>query len=184
MSGTYCVHISEKQVQKLPKDIKDIISNNKLDNTALDTIFSSISTNNSGLSVDNIIENSPNLIRDEISKYLKDSNIQMVLKENKIEVDNNEKVNYLPVEKNLSKWTREDVENDPETLYIFTDNIDRDSGKTLINPNSRYAKKYGKNKHYPTRTQAVIRGLDNAMPISTQHWYHEGSYFSSNFVPR
>lgn len=72
-------------------------------------------------------------------------------------------------------WTRSEVEKDTNSLYIFTDNTDRDSGSGLIDPNSRYAQKYGQGKHYPTRTQAVIRGLDNAMPISTQHWYHPGA---------
>lgn len=73
------------------------------------------------------------------------------------------------------EWTRTKVEHDPTTLYIFTDNTDRDSGSRKIDPNSRYAQKYGKDKHHPTETQAVIRGLDNAMPISTQRWYHEGA---------
>lgn len=72
-------------------------------------------------------------------------------------------------------WTRSEVENDAESLYIFTDNTDRDSGRRLIDPNSKYAQKYGTNKHYPTMTQAVIRGLDNAMPISTQRYYHDGA---------
>lgn len=69
-------------------------------------------------------------------------------------------------------YTRQAVENDRKTLYIFTDNTDRDSGSKLVDPNSEYAKKYGKDKHYPTVTQATIRGLDNAMPLSTQHWYN------------
>lgn len=69
-------------------------------------------------------------------------------------------------------YTRQAVENDRKTLYIFTDNTDRDSGSKLIDPNSEYAKKYGKDKHYPTVTQATIRGLDNAMPLSTQRWYN------------
>ena len=73
------------------------------------------------------------------------------------------------------KWTRNEVAKDSKNLYIFTDNTDRDSGKRLIDPKSKYAKKYGKDKHYPTMTQAVIRGLDNAMPISTQRFYHEGA---------
>lgn len=85
-----------------------------------------------------------------------------------------EKKSTLVVEYN-NNWTREDVANDSTSLYIFTDNTDRDSGSGKINPNSKYAAKYGKNKHYPSRTQAVIRGLDNAMPISTQRWYHEGA---------
>ena len=72
-------------------------------------------------------------------------------------------------------WDRSAVEKDKETLYIFTDNTDRDSGSGEIDPNSKYAQKYGKDKHYPKQTAAVIRGLDNAMPISTQRWYHEGA---------
>lgn len=72
-------------------------------------------------------------------------------------------------------WDRIAVEKDVETLYIFTDNTDRDSGKELIDSNSKYAQKYGKDRHYPKQTSAVIRGLDNAMPISTQRWYHEGA---------
>ena len=72
-------------------------------------------------------------------------------------------------------WGRSAVEKDTETLYIFTDNTDRDSGSSEIDPNSKYAQKYGKNKHYPKVTAAVIRGLDNAMPISTQRWYHDGA---------
>ena len=72
-------------------------------------------------------------------------------------------------------WDRSVVEKDKETLYIFTDNTDRDSGSGKIDPNSKYAQKYGKDKHYPKQTAAVIRGLDNAMPISTQRWYHEGA---------
>ena len=70
-------------------------------------------------------------------------------------------------------WDRKDAEEDKDSLYIFTDNTDRDSGKLVIDPNSKYAKKYGKNKHYPTVTSAVLRGLDNSMPISTQRWYHK-----------
>ena len=72
-------------------------------------------------------------------------------------------------------WTRKEVENQKDKLFIFTDNTDRDSGSNLIDPNSEYAQKYGKDKHYPTQTQAVIRGLNNAMSISTQRWYHEGA---------
>lgn len=72
-------------------------------------------------------------------------------------------------------WTRSEVENQKDKLFIFTDNTDRTSGSTLIDPDSEYAQKYGKDKRYPTQTQAVIRGLNNAMPISTQRWYHEGA---------
>lgn len=80
-----------------------------------------------------------------------------------------------PIEPFGGTWTRRDAQKDPTSLYIFTDNTDRDSGKTLIDPMSKYAQRYGQNKHFPTMTQAVLRGLDNAMPISTQRWYHDGA---------
>lgn len=78
------------------------------------------------------------------------------------------------IEQHIGNWSRAEVEQHPNYLYIFTDNTDRDSGSQPVDPNSRYASKYGQNKHYPKVTQAVIRGLDNAMPLSTQHWYHSG----------
>lgn len=80
----------------------------------------------------------------------------------------------IKIEQHVGDWSRKEVENHPDYLYIFTDNTDRDSGHEVIDPNSKYAKKYGQGKHYPKVTQAVIRGLDNAMPLSTQHWYHYG----------
>lgn len=72
-------------------------------------------------------------------------------------------------------WTRQAVANDPGTLYIFTDNTDRNSGSGVIHADSWYSKKYGAGHHFPTVTAAVIRGLDNARPISTQRWYHNGA---------
>lgn len=79
------------------------------------------------------------------------------------------------IESHEGNWTRGEAARDPESLYIFTDNTDRDSGKGLIDPMSKYSQKYGRGKHFPTMTQAVLRGLDNAMPLSTQRWYHEGA---------
>jgi hypothetical protein len=38
--------------------------------------------------------------------------------------------------------------------------------------NILYGQKYGEGKHYPSMTTALIRGLDNAYPITTQHWYN------------
>lgn len=72
-------------------------------------------------------------------------------------------------------WSRDEVSSDTETLYIFTDNTDRDSGRREIPSDSWYAQRYGEGHHYPTMTSAVIRGLDNARPISTQRWYHVGA---------
>ena len=69
-------------------------------------------------------------------------------------------------------WTRESVEKDPETLYIFTDNTDRDSGSGEVPADSWYAQKYGQGHHYPNATTARIRGLNNARPISTVKWFY------------
>ena len=78
-----------------------------------------------------------------------------------------------------SFYNRDAVEKDVKTMYIFTDNTDRDSGKGDIPDESWYAAKYGNGKHYPRVTSALIRGLNNAYPITTQRWYnkeHKGIY--------
>lgn len=69
-------------------------------------------------------------------------------------------------------YIRKNVSEDVTSMYIFTDNTDRDSGKSLIPNASWYSQKYGEGKHYPSMTSALIRGLDNAYPITTQHWYN------------
>lgn len=76
-----------------------------------------------------------------------------------------------------NNWTREIAEKDTKTLYVFTDNTDRTSGNKRINPGTAYAKKHGTSQvmNYPTTTSAVIRGLDNAYPISTQKTYSPGN---------
>lgn len=79
------------------------------------------------------------------------------------------------VQKHKGNWSRQEAENNPDILYVFTDNTDRDSGSGIINDDSWYSRKYGKGKHYPGATAAVVRGLDNARPISTQRWYHQGA---------
>lgn len=73
----------------------------------------------------------------------------------------------IPVESN---WFRPDVQNDKDYLYLFTDNLNRTSGTHKIPEYTSYFKKFSKGKLdlcYPWRTQAVIRGLDNAAPITT-----------------
>ena len=84
-------------------------------------------------------------------------------------------INILPFK---GEWTREQVAKDTKNLYIFTDNTDRDSGKRVIDRGSRYYQTFGDGQHdlhYPSVTAALIRGLDNAMPVSTQRWYHDGA---------
>lgn len=77
------------------------------------------------------------------------------------------------IERATSPYIRENVEKDTENMYIFTDNTDRDSGRGTISSDSWYAKKYGEGKHYPKMTSAVIRGLENAYPITTQRYYND-----------
>ena len=67
----------------------------------------------------------------------------------------------------VQHFTRASVENDSKSLYLFTDNATRTSGATPIPSDTWYAEKYGVNKNYPGTTQAVIRGLKNAFPITT-----------------
>ena len=69
------------------------------------------------------------------------------------------------------KYSRQSVEDDPKTLYIFTDNVDRTSGQAPVDPSSWYAVKYGNSDTqlmYPLTSSAQIRGLSNAFPISTK----------------
>lgn len=83
------------------------------------------------------------------------------------------------IERTDKFYNRIEVAEDTKSLYIFTDNTDRDSGKTEIPEESWYTMKYGSNKHYPKVTSALIRGLDNAYPITTQRWYnreHKGLF--------
>ena len=79
----------------------------------------------------------------------------------------------MKIERATKPYTRKEVEQDTTSMYIFTDNTDRDSGKTPIPNDSWYSKKYGEGKHFPTMTTALIRGLNNAYPITTQRWYNK-----------
>ena len=42
----------------------------------------------------------------------------------------------MKVIRSTEPYTREKVSQDKESMYIFTDNTDRDSGKSLIPPTS------------------------------------------------
>ena len=86
------------------------------------------------------------------------------------------------ISKSKVKYTRNLVENNPRTLFIFTDNTDRTSGN---NPNVEgwYAQKYGTGLSFGTvnnPTTAVIRGKDNAYPISTMKWFYKNHGVSVN----
>ena len=87
-------------------------------------------------------------------------------------IDTSSQSGYI-INEHEGRWTREEVENDPRTLYIFTDNTDRTSGGEEIG-DGWYAEKYGKGGFGTVNnpTSAVIRGLSNAAPISTMKWFY------------
>lgn len=73
-------------------------------------------------------------------------------------------------------YWRSDVKQDKNNIYIFTDNQDRTSGSGKIPDDSEYSKRFGKTDlKYPSATSAVIRGLPNSFPITTQKHYIKGA---------
>lgn len=87
-----------------------------------------------------------------------------------------------------SNYSRTVIKNDKDNLYVFTDNGDRTSGKGKIPDDSEYSKRFGKtNLCYPTKTSAVLRGLENSCPITTQKRYipgvrsHMGNWTDDDF---
>jgi len=85
-------------------------------------------------------------------------------------------------------YSRRSVMRDPDFMYIFTDNNERTSAPTAMEENvdktSWYYKKYkpltDKPIHYGSLsnpTSAIIRGLNNAYPISTM------SAYGTNWMP-
>lgn len=89
---------------------------------------------------------------------------------------------FEPMFNNGGPWIRDEVAADSRGLYLFGDNMDRSSGSGVVPAGSDYARMYGAGKtlFYPNVTAAVIRGLDNAMPVCTQHRYRKGSDFTGN----
>ena len=86
------------------------------------------------------------------------------------------------------KYNRNSVKATPEQMYIFTDNCDRTSGNGKIPDDSEYSKRFGKEGlNHPSVTSALIRGLDNAYPVTTQKRYvpglksYEGNWTDDDF---
>ena len=90
-----------------------------------------------------------------------------------------------------SNYTRQSVQNDVDSLYLFTDNAQRTSRPSAneenVDKNSWYYKKYKSQTNKPIHfgstsnpTSAVIRGLNNAYPISTMSAYGT-NWTDSNF---
>jgi hypothetical protein len=84
---------------------------------------------------------------------------------------NNKPINKIS--RATTNYNRRTVESNPRTLYIFTDNTDRTSGGAQIN-DGWYKDKYGNGGYGSNKnpTTAVIRGLDNAAPISTMRYFY------------
>ena len=82
----------------------------------------------------------------------------------------------LVLVKSKGAYTRELVQNDKSNdIYIFTDNCDRTSGSQAIDNDSEYSKRFDKKGlKYPKMTSAVLRGLPNAYPVTTQKRYVPG----------
>jgi hypothetical protein len=81
----------------------------------------------------------------------------------------------------VPKYDRNLVQQDRDYLYIFTDNTDRTSNilKENISPKSWYYKKYKtptnclSHGSFQNPTSAIIRGLENAFPVSTMKWFYK-----------
>jgi len=77
-------------------------------------------------------------------------------------------------------WSRDVVKNDYQSLYLFGENLEHTSGYNHIevddNTSYHVLSKY-KQKKYPSSTQAVIRGLNNAMPIYTKKGKSKDEFF-------
>jgi len=87
------------------------------------------------------------------------------------------KITVIPVK---TIFSRESVQKDNDFIYLFTDNANRTSGSNPI-PNNWYSNKYGKDKKYPSKTQAVIRGVENAFPITTMVDEHRTQWTDDKF---
>lgn len=78
-------------------------------------------------------------------------------------------MNIVPIKE---YYIRSEVEKDVSYGYIFTDNYQRSSGNIKVDRNSWYYKIFIKDLlkvdlFYGRKTQAVIRSLNNAFPITT-----------------
>ena len=72
-------------------------------------------------------------------------------------------------------YNRKSISEDSTKMYVFTDNGDRTSGKGKIPDDSEYSTRFGKKGLcYPSMTSAVLRGLPNSYPITTQKTYVPG----------
>jgi hypothetical protein len=102
-------------------------------------------------------------------------------KGNDLKFSSEQRAGKSKVKVTSEKYSRASLDNDPESMYLFTDNAERTSRPNADSPNITegwYAEKYkgktNKPLHYGSTsnpTSAVIRGKNNAYPISTMSAY-------------
>lgn len=81
------------------------------------------------------------------------------------DVKGREPLQFEALEENFE---RTGVGANPDYLYLFTDNLLRTSGRNENDDNCLYNRAFHvKHSRYPNYSQAVIRGLQNACPITT-----------------
>lgn len=100
------------------------------------------------------------------------------------QTEKKKKTSIIDSQEDGKKITRGKAEHNSDTLYIFNDNTRRSSGQVAISRDSWYYQRYGNGSddlYYPANnTSAIIRGLDNARPLSTQRWYEKGAHAVDN----
>lgn len=76
------------------------------------------------------------------------------------------------LKRSTSNYSRKDVKAQREKMFIFTDNCDRTSGRRKVADSSEYSIRFNKKSLcYPAVTSALIRGIDNAYPITTMKFF-------------
>lgn len=82
----------------------------------------------------------------------------------------------------INYWTREFVAKDNKSMYLFTDNLGRSSGQNQGDINkSWYSQKWNVFYNFPNTSQACIRGLPNAFPITTMKDCHKTQLGDGDF---
>ena len=97
------------------------------------------------------------------------------------EIQSTQQTSEVEIEVTNKKYSRNSLDNDSSSMYLFTDNAERTSRPNATSSNITegwYAEKYkdktDKPLHYGSEsnpTSAVIRGKNNAYPISTMSAY-------------
>lgn len=85
-------------------------------------------------------------------------------------------------------YDRDRVQAVQNVIFLFEDNLDRTRGNNPIPPMGWYALTFGREKRYPDQGTDVIRGLHNALPVSTlrrnlpQQGWRYGRWYDENIL--